>query len=353
MPVLLKVKPFDLIDVIIDIIVIMLLKRQVQVQAVIKLRQCPSKSIECVECVHRVFLLNCASHSNDNNRQLIGQRSSSVLNSEEAQIRSPAPSADGEPSSRHRHHQHQHAGPANVGQSSRRKHSHNHHHHHQQQQQQQSVGADGYGHINSDLIFIERGDHSPHRQEPPAGYEYKGKIEVQGAHQEHRSRSHGHDSFFPSQGTIPMPPPVPMPSSVAPVSGLGGCPPGWQQMILSAAPGGPCPPGGIMFTGQMTGMNHAGYGGAPAPGYSGGCPFVVVRVRPFVCVYFSAGIIGASNSGGGLADLAANLPLPAQGQLVADYIVEPGAGGDASSSADASHSVAHQHAASTSYKQHL
>ena len=37
--------------------------------------------------------------------------------------------------------------------------------------------------------------------------------------------------------------------------------------------------------------------------------------------------MGAPGSGGGLANLAASLPFPPQGQLVADYIVESSAGG--------------------------
>lgn len=36
--------------------------------------------------------------------------------------------------------------------------------------------------------------------------------------------------------------------------------------------------------------------------------------------------MGASGSGGGLANLAASLPIPPQAQLVADYIVEAGSG---------------------------
>jgi hypothetical protein len=41
--------------------------------------------------------------------------------------------------------------------------------------------------------------------------------------------------------------------------------------------------------------------------------------------------MGAASSGGGLANLAASLPFPPQGQLVADYIVESSAGGISSS----------------------
>ena len=40
-----------------------------------------------------------------------------------------------------------------------------------------------------------------------------------------------------------------------------------------------------------------------------------------MCIYFLAGPVGAAGSGGGLASLAATLPIPPQCQLVADYIV--------------------------------
>ena len=63
-------------------------------------------------------------------------------------------------------------------------------------------------------------------------------------------------------------------------STLSGCPPGWQQMILTAAPGGPCPPGATMYHAQVIGaggMGQAGLGGmsslgAPTSsmGYGGG-----------------------------------------------------------------------------------
>jgi len=125
------------------------------------------------------------------------------------------------------------------------------------------VGADGYGHINEDLIFIERGDHSPHRQEPPAGYEYKGKIEVQGINREVHSASRGAGS---------VPPPVPISQPVTRPTSVGPCPPGWQQMILGA-PGGPCPSGGISYTGQLIGA--AGMGQTGPVGYPGGQYFLV------------------------------------------------------------------------------
>jgi hypothetical protein len=176
-------------------------------------------------------------------RQLIGQRSSSVLSNEAHQVRSPVPHAGDEQvlhhRRHHRHHHHHHggeqAGGGHTHQSRRAQHG------------QSSVGADGYGHINDDLIFIERSDHSPHRQEPPPGYDYQGKIEVQGYDKEQRSQSHGVGPF------VPPPPPPPQSS--------GPCPPGWQQMVLTAGPGGPCPSGGTMFTGQLGGGAGAGFGG--------------------------------------------------------------------------------------------
>jgi len=48
-------------------------------------------------------------------------------------------------------------------------------------------------------------------------------------------------------------------------------------------------------------------------------------------IYLLAGPIGAAGSGAGLANLAASLPFPAQGQLIADYIVESNAGGGVAS----------------------
>ncbi|UJR10461.1 hypothetical protein I4U23_014665 [Adineta vaga] len=195
--------------------------------------------------------------------QLIGQRSSSVLGDEDQPIRSPAPTNDEKASEGQLVHHRRH----------RRHHHRNHHHHHQQQQQQQysneeqagygythqshhghsggTVGTDGYGHINEDLIFIERGDHSPHRQEPPAGYEYKGKIEVQGINKEFQSASRGAGLNIP-------PPQMPVHQPVLPPPpSMGPCPPGWQQMILSPAPGGPCPSGGLPYTGQLIGPASA------------------------------------------------------------------------------------------------
>ena len=42
------------------------------------------------------------------------------------------------------------------------------------------------------------------------------------------------------------------------------------------------------------------------------------------CKILLVGPMGATGSGGGLANLAASLPIPPQAQLVADYIVEAG-----------------------------
>jgi hypothetical protein len=227
--------------------------------------------VNIILCFSNIFFL----------RQLIGQRSSSVLdNNGAAQVRSSAPPAENDASgvqeSRHRHHHRRRSGEnAGFGQT----------HQSRQTQGHTSAGADGYGHINDDLIFIERGDHSPHRQEPPPGYEYKGKIEVQGIDKEYRSRFHGQGSIG-GQGptSVPMPysvgphpvgphPVGPQPVGPHPVglpASLNHCPPGWQQIILSAAPGGPCPPGvpcgagGSMYTGQLiggAGMAQAGFGG--------------------------------------------------------------------------------------------
>ena len=137
----------------------------------------------------------------------------------------------------------------------------------QSRQGHSSAGADGYGHINDDLIFIERGEHSPHRQEPPSGYEYKGKIEVQSVDRERRSRSQGHSAVVPPiQPSVPIvQPSVPIVQpSVSIAQPTGPCPPGWQQMILTAAPGGPCPPGGALYSGQLAGpagVAQAGLGG--------------------------------------------------------------------------------------------
>jgi hypothetical protein len=50
-----------------------------------------------------------------------------------------------------------------------------------------------------------------------------------------------------------------------------------------------------------------------------------------VHIHLLVGPIGAAGSGGGLANLAASLPFPPQGQLVADYIVESNAGAVSSS----------------------
>lgn len=178
------------------------------------------------------------------------------MSNEGEPTRSSAPLAEAKASSeqtaqrRHRHHHHRVGEHANLRQT----------HQSRQTQGHTSVGADGYGHINSDLIFIERGDHSPHRQDAPSGYEYKGKIEVQGIDREHRSRSHGSGSRPPQPNTIPQSaaPPAQIPQTIAPTSSFGPCPPGWQQMVLSANPGGLCPPGALSYSGQAMGA----FGGA-------------------------------------------------------------------------------------------
>ena len=248
-------------------------------------KQCQSKSLR----LHST--LRERERETSFNRQLIGQRSSSVLGGEGAQARSPIPAGDGGARgaqvTEHRHHHHRH---------------HQHHHSNEHAHHQHSIGGDGYGHLNGDLIFIERGEQSPHRQTPPSGYEYKGKIEVQGAERERRSRSRGQSTVFP-----PQPQPIPMPPPVGPSFNRGPCPPGWQQVVLSAAPGGPCPPGGTMYTGQVTG--GAGY--------------------------------AQTGLGGSLANLAATYPIPSQGQVVADYIVGSGGGG-VTSSIDAGYTTVNQ-----------
>lgn len=188
---------------------------------------------------------------------MIGQRSSSVLGNEAPQVRSPIPSADDEgrteqvTHSRRRHHRThsiEHAGYSQAHQS-------------RISQGHTSAGPDGYGHINDDLIFIERGDHSPHRQEPPPGYEYKGKIEVQGIDKENRSRSQGQ-----STALSPAPLPIQMSQPCPAASTMSGCPPGWQQMILTAAPGGPCPPGATLYHAQVIGTGGVGQPGLGQPG---------------------------------------------------------------------------------------
>jgi hypothetical protein len=217
-------------------------------------------------------------------RQLIGQRSSSVLDNEAATpTHSPAESEAKdakETQHRHRHHHRRRSGEHAGFSQTRQSH---------QTQGHTSAAADGYGHINDDLIFIERGEHSPHRQEPPPGYEYKGKIEVQGIDNQYRSQSHGQGSAVPQGPTsVPMPNPFGQPASIS------HCPPGWQQLILSAAPGGPCPPGGAMYAGQLIvggGMAQAGLGGiggfggsAAGVGFGGGQYSVLTLYLSF-CSY--------------------------------------------------------------------
>lgn len=316
LPVVLPLLQYTIVDVIIDIIVIKP-KKLSPVQALL--------------IKHKVSLskFDFNRHNNEHrlfSRQLIGQRSSSVLGNEPPQVSSPfPPTGEGEVDGGHPHS---------------RRHRHRRHHHHQAQQQQQnsqqasfgqaqqghtSTGADGYGHINDELIFIERGEHSPHRQEPPPGYEYKGKIEVQNVDKEHHSQSQVQSGILPTA----------QPS--------GPCPPGWQQMVVTAAPGGPCPPGATVYTGQLgvgagVGVAPPGIGGVTSFGSAaGGLGFGGGECRWIFCAFLFihlcslAGPIGAAGSGAGLANLAASLPFPPQGQLIADYIVESNAGGVTSS----------------------
>lgn len=249
---------------------------------------------------HTAEVVNTATNGDQGQgapEQLIGQRSSSAINNEKQHTRSPIPLVEAEPNGHsggshrrnRRHHRHHFGEPAAFGQASQWR----------QAQGHTAVGTDGYGHINEDLIFIERGDHSPHRQEPPAGYEYKGKIEVQGIDREIRSRSHG-------ASTVAAPP-VPMPQPVAPTSSFGPCPPcppGWQQVMLTAAPGGPNPPGTVSYAGQTMGTfggTQTGVGGFGVVG-----PYGVTG---------SAGVYGTAGT---------CAPFSSQGQLIADYIFTPG-----------------------------
>ncbi|CAF3482738.1 unnamed protein product [Rotaria socialis] len=248
---------------------------------------------------------------------LIGQRSSSVLSNEAPQKRqgrsSVSPVADEatEMQTTQRESRRQHSGE-NFS-SGRIYHS-------RQVQGQVSGGSEGYGHIDKDLIFIERGENSPHRQKPPPGYEFKGKIEVQCLEKETRSRSRGRTigNLPPVAPPVPQPMPLPTPS-------VGPCPPGWQQVIMSAGSCGPCPSGGNAYTAQVVGgagMAQGGFGGVGmAQSGFGGAGMGQAGFGG------AAGSYGGSASGGGLANLAASLPFPSQGQLIADYIVESGAGG--------------------------
>lgn len=132
------------------------------------------------------------------------------------------------------------------------------------------------------MIFIERGDHSPHRQEPPPDYEYKGKIEVQNFEKEQRSQTYN------AGGAPPLvPPSIPVPQQSA-----GPCPPGWQQMVLTAGGHcGPCPPGGLPYSGQVVGAASAGQIGIGGFGFGGASGL------PPNCQVVSEYVVGA-NSGG-------------------------------------------------------
>ncbi|CAF4549796.1 unnamed protein product, partial [Didymodactylos carnosus] len=113
-------------------------------------------------------------------------------------------------------------------------HSTRHHQHH-------SGVAGGFGHINEDLIFIERSGQQQ-RQKPPKGYEYKGKIEIQGVNKEYRSQSHGRQTpvMLPQPISIPQPVPQPVPQPIP--RPMNPCPPGWQMIITGGPPGAPIAP---------------------------------------------------------------------------------------------------------------
>ncbi|CAF0721692.1 unnamed protein product [Rotaria sordida] len=212
------------------------------------------------------------SNHGETSEQLVDQRSPSALNNEVSHVRpsiSPV-GAEARHGSHHRHHRGHH-------------HSRHHHHHHQHHQHHQHyVGhtytAGGYGHVSDDIIFIERGRHGHHHQAPPPGFIYKGMIQVQGCDTIYRSRSRSRH--------LALPPPAP----VRPIN-LNPCPPGWQ--LVNGVGGNPCPPGTTLYTGQTFG----GYG-----------------------------TLGSYGSGGHF-NLGSGFPYPPCGQLVADYIVEPSAGG--------------------------
>jgi len=210
--------------------------------------------------------------------QLIGQRSSSALGYNEHALGAVA-IHDGfgrsRPSRRrrhHRHHHHHHSGDhGGFG----------HTHQSRASRYHSSAGVGGYGLLKDDLIFIERGDYSPHRQEPPEGYEYKGKIEVQNFDREMILQGQ-------TQVVVPRPPPS-----------VGPCPPGWQPVILPGGSCGPCPSGGTAYPGQLVSCGAYSQGGVGGYGAGG----------------YGAGGYGASGYGGG------------SGQIVADYIFGSGSGG--------------------------
>lgn len=186
---------------------------------------------------------------------MIGQRSSSVVGDDATgPTRSPAPGDDEEAHGEHpttHHYRHRHHGGERVDGVHRKKHDQN----------QQSSG-DGYGHINNDLIFIERGDHSPHRQDPPPGYEYKGKIEVQGATRENRSQSRGRETYTTGAPTT-IPAPIPAPP-IVPNPVLNICPPGWHPVVISTQQGGGIQQNMPIFPGQLN-ANNAAFQGAAFP----------------------------------------------------------------------------------------
>jgi len=213
----------------------------------------------------------------------------------EQDVPSPASNAEAEGGQATHHRQH------------RRHHHHHHQHHHSDEhanfgetqqshltQHHTTAGADGYGHINDELIFIERGDHSPHRQEPPPGYEYKGKIEVQGLEKEHHTHSYGQASVLPAHVAQPA---VPSGNALA-------CPPGFYKAFLTGGSSGPCPTGGIYYEGELANASvpQLGIGTTPigVGGYSSGSGFVNFATNPTINAdcQFVANYLFGSNSGG-------------------------------------------------------
>lgn len=180
-------------------------------------------------------------------RQVVGHRSASAFASR-ADGQELADGASPQKLHRHRHHHHDYRQDSieqKVSKPSRRSRRTGSKHEHA------SAGGDGYGHLHDGLIFIERGEHSPHRQQAPSGYEYKGKIEVQC--EEERARSTSRGRVIQPQ---PQPQPLPLP---APAPQVGPCPPGWQQVMVSSTGAG-YPTGVTGYAGQGVGGISGGFG---------------------------------------------------------------------------------------------
>jgi len=217
--------------------------------------------------------------------QVVGHRSTSAF---AGRVDGQELAGEARPEKLHRHHHHHHdyrqdSIEQKVSKPSRRSRRTDSKHEHA------SAGGDGYGHLQDGLIFIERGEHSPHRQQAPSGYKYKGKIEVQCEEETTRSTSRGR--VIPPQ---PQPQPLPLP---VPTPHVGPCPPGWQQMMV--------PPTGVGYPTGATGYSGQGVGGVTGGFGLGG-----------------AGAIGTGATGG-FGNFGSNY----QGQLIADYIVQPGGSG--------------------------